>query len=155
MKHRTGNLLVGVKSGIILHQVNAQSVMGSGIAAEIRQRWPQVFHTYQAEMLKKWKVDDLPEQLGRVIPETVADGLHVFNLVGQRFYGRDGKRYTSYDALDTALGLTARLAAILEVPLTEIHHPLIGCGLGGGDWNVVKAIIEHRLGHETTLWTLT
>ena len=74
------------------------------------------------------------------------------NLFSQNYYGRDGRRYTSYDAIDTGL---RHLWDQLEPFHGGLHHPLFGCGLGGGDWNVVKAIIEHRLGHETTLWTLS
>ena len=43
--YKNGNLL---ESGcdIICHQVNCQKVMGSGIAKQIREKWPIVYYDY-------------------------------------------------------------------------------------------------------------
>ena len=43
-----GNLLDEVTTGCIIHQVNAQGVMGSGIAWAIRERYPQVWTDYSS-----------------------------------------------------------------------------------------------------------
>ena len=36
----------------------------------------------------------------------------------------------------------------------NVHHPMIGAGLGGGDWEVIQPIIENIIGFRTTLWVL-
>ena len=42
----TGDLF-DTKANVILHQVNCQGVMGSGIAAEIKRRFPQAYEDYK------------------------------------------------------------------------------------------------------------
>ncbi len=151
MKHTIGNI-AAVESGVIIHQVNCQGVMGSGVAAALRAKYPIIWEKY------KDRCDDNTDAgiptaalLGYAQLVQVGDYLWVCNLFSQNYYGRDGRRYTSYDALDT--GLKHLWDQIMPVH-GALHHPLLGSGLGGAEWNVVKAIIEHRLGHDTTLWTL-
>ena len=154
MKHVTGDITT-VERGVIVHQVNCQGVMGSGVAAALRAKYPIIWQKY------KDRCDDNTDAgiptaalLGYAQLVQVADALWVCNLFSQNHYGRDGRRYTSYDALDTGLH---HLWTQLQPIHGEIHHPLIGAGLGGGNWSVIKAIIEHRLSDgrgETTLWTL-
>lgn len=151
MKHQVGNLVQSVKSGLILQQVNCQGVMGSGIAKELRETYPVVWESYR-DLCDRAAPSTL---LGSAQLVQVTDTLYVANLFGQLHYGRDGKRYTSYDALDKALESLGRQLVDADLPLIDIHHPLIGCGLGGGYWSVVSGIILARLGDDTTLWTLT
>lgn len=151
MKHVIGNI-ASVKSGVIIHQVNCQGVMGSGVAAVLRARYPVIWEKYKERCDHNTDVGNPTAALlgyAQLVP--VADGLQVCNLFSQNHYGRDGRRYTSYDALDTGLH---HLATQLGPFVDSLHHPLIGAGLGGGSWSIIKAIIEHRLGHDTTLWTL-
>ena len=152
---QTGNLVEELKYGIILQQVNAQGVMASGIAKEIRAKWPAVWVAYSTLVTPSPEFGLNGQQhLGKISPVEVESNLWVVSIIGQQFYGRDGKRYTSYDALDVGLQQVARWVAETEFTHADIHHPLLGSGLGGGSWPVVKAIIEHRLGSDTTLWTL-
>jgi len=150
MKIVEGDLLAEVNEGLILQQVNAQGVMGSGFARAIFKRWPEVKELYQDVFLMN-QFHRGSDYMGRIQSIQVQPGLFVVNMVAQQFYGKDGKKYTSYDALHTCLSAIATLNAGQNLP---IHHPLIGCGLGGGYWPVVAEIIEHRLGADTTLWLL-
>lgn len=156
MNHQKGNLVSYVRRGVILQQVNAQGVMGSGIAKDIRERWPAVWEAYSAEVQPPRSVSPGrgAEHLGKVIPVQVEPDLWVYNLVGQQFYGRDERRYTSYDALDTALARAGQIARLTGLFHYDFHHPYMGCGLGGGYWPVVAALIEHHIGPDTTLWSL-
>jgi O-acetyl-ADP-ribose deacetylase (regulator of RNase III) len=43
--------LLEVKSGIICHQVNCIGAMGTGIALQIRNKWPVVFNDYKIQLL--------------------------------------------------------------------------------------------------------
>lgn len=166
MLQREGNLLDHVKAGIIVQQVNAQGVMGSGIAKSIRDKWPVVWEEY-SRVVRQSTIDMGAGYMGMIIPVEVEKNLWVVNIVGQQFYGREpgkrpGGRYTSYDALD--LGFQRLGAFALENMIVEdghytgypqIHFPLIGCGLGGGKWSVVQALIKDRLpGFHKFLWTL-
>jgi O-acetyl-ADP-ribose deacetylase (regulator of RNase III) len=151
MKKQIGNILEEVKDGFIIQQVNCQGVMGSGIAKAIRDKWPVVYTEYarifSGVSERYW---DASNFLGQVQIVNVTPTVAVINLFTQENYGRTGDRYTSYDALDTALKEVARLTEGL--PSSLFHHPTIGCGLGGGNWKVVSALIEQHLGPETTLW---
>jgi O-acetyl-ADP-ribose deacetylase (regulator of RNase III) len=156
---RTGSMLDEVTAGAILQQVNASNRMGSGLARAIMDRWPVVAREYhrlcnrQAPALPGETWDEAVDRLMGVAQEVeVAPGLWVVNLFGQAECGPDGAtyRYTSYDALDVALARAADWARSLGLPL---HVPMIGAGLGGGHWPVIRALIAHRLGDlDVTLW---
>jgi O-acetyl-ADP-ribose deacetylase (regulator of RNase III) len=152
MKLVRGNMLEELQGGgIIVQQVNCQGKMNSGFAKAIRDRWPTIF----AEYLDFCHLfESSAERLGHVCIVQVEPGLWVANIFGQEYYGRDPMRYTSYDALDTGFEKLHRWLVDAGVPSSFVHHPLVGCGLGGGHWPVVEAIINHRIGTDTTLWTL-
>jgi O-acetyl-ADP-ribose deacetylase (regulator of RNase III) len=154
-----GNMLEEVTQGVILQQVNAQGVMGSGIAKAIRDKWPRVWDEYNAWYL----ANDLVTRrlgttwlLGKSQLVEVEDGLFVANIVGQNQFYRQGEprgtRFTSYDAIDKAL---TDLSEVLQGLPVSLHFPLLGSDRGGGHWPIVKEIIKHRLsGFEQTLWLL-
>ena len=165
-----GNIVHEVKEGIIVQQVNAQGVMGSGVAKDIREKYPQVFEVYSRAVGPAYtQYQNGRHLLGMMIPVQVDTNLWVCNIVGQQFFGRDPHlqptgQYTSYDAL--AVGFKSlRHFALENFVLTEdlrwatrpvINFPLIGCGLGGADWNIVSSIIETCLpSFKKTLWVLT
>lgn len=146
-----GDLLQSVKYGVILQQVNAQNKMGSGFAKAVYEKYPAVKKAYH-EYFELFPLDQGTRALGQIQVIPVSEGLWVLNIVGQEFFGKDGKRYTSYDALDDGLSMVGEWLRTMNLPATKVHHPLLGCGLGGGHWPVVEALIEHRLGSNTTLW---
>jgi O-acetyl-ADP-ribose deacetylase (regulator of RNase III) len=149
--------ITSVSKGIIIHQVNAQGLMGSGVALALRRRYPSIFDDYAEEIKPRQPNHASALYMGRLIMSTVGENLRVAQIVGQQFCGSDGLKYTSYDALDA--GLT-HLADWIEtrvdngdMPAPHIHYPLIGAGLGGGNWEVIEQIIAHRLArYERTLW---
>ena len=155
MNHEIGNIVEGVKSGLILQQVNCQGVMGSGVAAAIRRRWPVVYDEYvQFVGRASNEFGQGAHLLGNMQVVSVEPGLSVVNLFSQQYYGRTGERFTSYDALDTSLAELRKFMDSRDIPQEDVHHPLIGSGLGGGNWPIISGIIQHRLGYHTTLWTL-
>lgn len=161
-----GNIVNEVKEGIIVQQVNAQGVMGSGVAKDIRDKWPVVWEEY-SRIVVPYPGDRGASVMGMMIPVQVDTNLWVCNVVGQQYYGREPNkqpygRYTSYDALANGLAKVNTFALenfIIEndwwMHRPTIHFPLIGCGLGGGDWRIVSRIIETQLnGFKKNLWVL-
>lgn len=61
----------------------------------------------------------------------------IVNMFSQDKYGRD-KRYTNYIAIEKAI---KELRKIYPSE-TIIAAYKIGCGLAGGNWNIVKEILE-------------
>lgn len=51
----------------------------------------------------------------------------------------DGKRYLSYDALYKCMENLKDACEYYQV--NEVAMPKIGCGLAGGNWEIVKEII--------------
>ena len=132
MKIVDGNIL-DVKSGIICHQVNSKGVMGAGLALAIKNKYPIVYKEY----MEVYNNGDL--LVGRVLHTEVSDGLYVANLCAQGMYGYGG-RFTDYEALEQCIESVRKFAIDNELP---IYFPFgIGCGLAGGDWDIVSGIIE-------------
>ena len=146
---KKGNLL---ESGCdyICHQVNCQGKMNSGIAKQIREKWPIVYHSY----LTKCNVTQTYPSvlLGDIQIVALYDDFlapefrqYVINLFAQDNYGYNGKRYTSYDAFWNCLNLIKR-----HVPKgSRIGFPKgIGCGLGGANWQVIETMIYEVLDND-------
>ena len=145
----------------ICHQVNCQGRMGSGIAKQIRERWPVVYKNYMAKI---YAVDEFVSktyggyengpntseillgdiQIVGLWEDYYATDFHqsVINMFAQQYYGYDGKRYTSYDAFWNCLNLIKQ-----TVPKgSTIGFPdHIGCGLGGANWEVILTMIKEVL----------
>jgi O-acetyl-ADP-ribose deacetylase (regulator of RNase III) len=129
----------------ICHQVNCQGVMRSGIAKQIRERWPEVYESYK-RLYDIDRYDGTYDLLDKIdISHIHNDNRHVINMFAQNLYGYDGGRYTSYDAFDICLRRIKN-----NVPHgSRIGFPKnIGCGLGGGNWKVISALIEEILGED-------
>ena len=153
VQYKTGNLL-DAPVDYICHQVNCQGRMGSGIAKQIKERWPIVYDQYIAafkereeEIVKlcgQWETQiDVSETfLGHLQQVPVSNTQTVINMFAQQWYGYDGKRYTSYDAFWACLGGIRD-----SVPKgSKIGFPMgIGCGLGGANWEVISTMIEEVL----------
>ena len=120
---------------IICHQVNCQGVMGSGLARQVRAKYPQVYAPYRAYCATG-------NALGTVLFVPVSDNNIIANIFGQDKYGRD-KQYTDYEALQTAFHRVAEVARERNLPIAIPYR--IGCGLGGGDWATVYKIIMTEL----------
>ena len=158
--YEIGNLLDS-NVDYICHQVNCQGRMGSGIAKQIKERWPVVYKNYMAkfdavdEFVSKTygRYENSPDTSEILLGDIQIVGLwedyyttdfhqSVINMFAQQHYGYDGRRYTSYDAFWTCLGSIAA-----SVPKgSKIGFPWkIGCGLGGANWAVILTMIEEVL----------
>lgn len=131
MKIIKGNIL-HVKDGYIFHQVNCLGVMGAGLALQIKQNFPSVFKHYQN--LVKQESGNL---LGKTQVVTVGDSLKIVNVFGQLKIGRN-ERQTDYDALERAFSSMSE-----EIKNSDkVYFPYgFGCGLAGGDWDIVSDLI--------------
>lgn len=135
-----GNLLEAPEP-IIVHGCNARGVMGSGVAKALRDKWPVIFDQYKEGC---GEVTDDPQSiLGAVLPVLVEENplKIVINAITQLDYGKDKKtRYVSYDAIDIVMYTLNNLDSRYTFAM-----PKIGAGLGNGNWEVIEAIINHRM----------
>lgn len=141
MIHMCAGNLLDSNVDWVVHQVNCQGKMGSGIASQIRGRYPIVYDRY-INYSDICKLGDA--QLVRLSNTTNHRG--VINLFSQEYFGYDGSRYTDYEAF--ARGLEAiKLYHDRGVIEGSIGFPYnIGCGLGGANWNIIYTMIKEILG---------
>ena len=144
-----GDVLKSVDS-VIVHCVNCQGVMGAGIAAQIKTRYPQAYDVYKETYANNLLV------LGSVsyayFPKTNDDGQKIIaNAAGQDKTGAH-VRQLDYDATRTCFFYINDAMRIFEreFGITTINFPLFGCGLAGGDWKTVAEIIEEEVNDRWT-----
>ena len=153
IEYRTGDLF-SEKHPFIAHGCNAHGIMGGGFALLIKNRYPEAFLRYQDIC----KLRDPIDCLGyvRTVPCKEPDGIGVttiLNCITQLNYGNDGRRYVSYDAVDDCMKLVGNNFQMKDCFGNRRHAfnddyiamPKIGTGLGGGEWSIIEAIINHRL----------
>ncbi len=144
--HRLDSDITKVTEGIIIHGCNAQGVMGSGVAKQLRAKYPDIYLDYLNGL-----EDCHPKaKLGAVFLSKVSGKLLVGNCITQEFYGRDGRKYVSYDALDLAASFVGHFA---KTQGETIHVPwLIGAGLGGGNLDICHQILESNFKDNTVVY---
>lgn len=151
-----GDLL---KSGadIICHQVNCQGVMGSGVAKQIKEKYPEAYEEY------KRLCDGYTDKaylLG--VAQRVCccdeDATIVCNLFAQENYGYNGKCFTDIKALRKCLEDVHSCYNRLRQGLFGVRIAMpykIGCVRGGANWEEVLAMIEEIFEDgEVELWRL-
>ncbi|MBO3795697.1 Appr-1-p processing protein [Bacillus subtilis] len=138
-----GNIL-DASEDIIVQQVNCKGVMGAGLAKAILNKYPNVKKEYQSFRnfhLNKGLTDK--DLLGLVNYVRVSDVKVIANIFGQvnikknRF---DNTVYTKTDALTRGLKEVKELSKQLNKSVAIPYG--IGCGLAGGDWNIISELIE-------------
>lgn len=149
MKRVVGDLIQLALEGrfdVIVHGVNAQCVMGSGIAKSIREAFPEA---YEADC-KTIKGDR--EKLGTIsFAEVHRNGrrIIVVNACTQ-FDFQGGGVKVDYEALDRCLTHVRSHFKDLR-----IGYPKIGAGLARGNWHRIALLIEKAfIGLDHTLVTL-
>jgi O-acetyl-ADP-ribose deacetylase (regulator of RNase III) len=104
----------------IAHGVNCRGVMGAGIAAQFRARYPKMYESYRRRCLRG---ELLP---GEVVPWKHDDGTVIYNLATQREPGPDAQPWMITAAVGRMI-----TEAVTDYGITEVGLPLIGCGIGG------------------------
>lgn len=139
IKYKIGDLL-DAEVDAIAHCCNTFCTMGNGIAPKIKKEWPEV---YAADYATR-KGDRT--KLGTFTKAVVEDGeFTIYNLYGQYGYSKrdSGIRDLDYDAIFDALDAMAD--DVIACGGKTVGLPFIGCGLAGGKWSVVEAMIEETL----------
>ena len=135
-----GNLIAYAQAGkfdLIVHGCNCQHVMGAGIAVEIKKAFPEA---YRADL-------NTPRgsrtKLGTIsvanVTQGVARPLIVVNGYTQFYYG-DRHLEFDYDAIRSVFNIVKQRFSGMK-----IGYPLIGCGLGRGEWPKISAIIDEEM----------
>jgi O-acetyl-ADP-ribose deacetylase (regulator of RNase III) len=138
IEYRKGDLFSYVPGyhTILAHGVNCQGVMGSGVAKTFKEKYPRAFDDY-LHFLKGYKDNYSYAPLGEVCFTDGWPNLTLASMFTPEFYGKDGKKYMSYEAFFNSF---RRVADHFEE--STIVMPKIGAGLGGGDWDIIEGLIN-------------
>jgi hypothetical protein len=131
-----GVLRTSDKKVVVLHCCNCHHKMGAGIAKYLRSVHPEV---YKADV-QQTKLSDRGK-LGTYSTAIIEPSFHILNCYGQYNYARHhGEINVDYDAIRSCLRRVA-----MSYNNWEMRMPKLGCDRAGGDWNIVKRIIEEEL----------
>lgn len=141
---------------IICHICNDIGAWGAGFVLALSKKWAYPEQFYRARQTYP---------LGHADILKVEDDIYVANMIGQHgvkiihggSYGANGAvkipdippiRYT---AVLNALSIVNEFAVKNNATL---HMPRIGCGLAGGEWKVIEAILKEIVTVDVTVYDL-
>lgn len=167
-KEIKGDLIALAKAGefdVIAHGCNCFCRMGAGIAPQMAaafgcdkftlERTTETVYqddfSYELPTFNKGNINKLGQidfvqkgiKSGRIFSgwDSNTKDIHKLTIVNAYTqYNHTGKQPLNYDALELCLYKIGHIFKGKKIGL-----PMIGCGLAGGDWNVVKPIIQDHL----------
>lgn len=134
IKDVTGDILCA-RTEALVNPVNCVGVMGKGLAAQFKRRFPHAFDLYASACAIS------AIRLGLV---TIYDAgnCYVVNFPTKGHW-RDKSKIS-----DIECGLLDLRAVVCSCEIRSIAIPALGCGLGGLKWDVVRAAIVDVFLHE-------
>lgn len=124
----------------IVHGVNCQDKIGSGLAKVLFTKWSEVKRQYHSHN-KNYKPEDLLGTIYKV------RNTPVINAYTQLYYGYDGQKYVNYNAVAMCFTELKKMRFV-----TPIAIPKIGCGLAGGNWTFMEQLINDTVGDKLEIW---
>ena len=112
------------------HGCNCAGAMGRGIALQFKHKFPQMYEQYKALCKTNKYV------VGDVFKYSYKDGV-IYNLGTQKTWWEKAE----LEYIEKSLCKMMQMAENDKV--TEIAMPAIGAGLGGGNWNEIKQVINN------------
>jgi O-acetyl-ADP-ribose deacetylase (regulator of RNase III) len=135
---KTGNLIDFIKNreaNAFLHIANCFHTMGGGIAKQLKENFPNV---YKADL--KTVFGDY-NKMGTISFAGLSGPYIIFNMYAQYHYG-SYKKQLNEDALICCLD---KVKYYVNKDKTIAYPYMMGCGLAGGDWEVVSKILAEKL----------
>lgn len=122
----------------IMHICNDIGAWGAGFVLALSKRWKK------PEMEYRKLKNSVGYALGDIQIVQVEKDLYVVNMIAQHgLRGTSNKPPVSYEHLEQCFDKFMQdISSLNEV---SVHMPKIGCGLGGGSWDIVEEIIDEHL----------
>lgn len=142
MKTIKGDIFNGEWDGLC-HCCNLHKTWGAGIVVPLKKKYPSA---YKADL----DSPDGDDKLGHFSYAAQLDGRVIFNLYGQVGIGNNGdplNRNCQYDFIFNSLLRVCQMITRVKKDRDKEYPfilalPKIGCGLAGGEWIIVEAIIK-------------
>ena len=136
MKEIKGNLFKHINEfDVVIHGCNCFSKMGAGFAKQIREKYPIAYEVDKNSSLSPNSKLGKITHTGHLTTPTIVNAYTQLNW--------QGKNNIDYDAVKSSMKHVKSNFAGKKMVM-----PLIGAGLAGGDWNIIKKIIEDELAGE-------
>lgn len=144
MKEVKGDLIYLAKQGhfdVIIHGCNCFNTMGSGIALQIQREFPEAYRvdcktlSGDTKKLGTYSYADVIIQY-KHFDQLTSSNLTIVNAYSQ-FYPGHNELKQNYNAIRTVFTKIKQ-----DYSGKRIGIPLLGAGLAGGDWKIIKSIIE-------------
>lgn len=116
----------------LVNPVNTVGVMGKGLAAEFKRRYPAMFLEYRRRCAAK---------------QLSVGELHLYKAVDKwvlNFPTKEHWRQPSQLAW-VLRGLECFVATFAAEGISSVAFPMLGCGAGGLDWRVVEPVMRRYL----------
>ena len=130
--YKTDGNIVDESADALVNTVNCVGVMGKGVAAEFKKRFPGNFEKYAAacseNKVKPGKMFIF--KTGQMFPS------YIVNFPTKQHW-RGGSRMEYVED-----GLKDLITKIKRRPIRSIAIPPLGCGFGGLKWSEVRPLIE-------------
>lgn len=153
---------------IIAHCCNDVGAWGSGFVVPLGNKYPNVkylygrwaksgfFHNDEGKnyttVPHNYQGIEYPFKLGQVqLVKTEINTVYVANMIGQRDCGYQtfqlGRRKIELPAIryDSIYECLCRLGMMCKALKAEVHCPMFGAGLAGGDWAVIEGMLNKLL----------
>jgi O-acetyl-ADP-ribose deacetylase (regulator of RNase III) len=142
---------------IIAHIVNDQGKWGAGFTRSLSANWPEAERDYRLWHRHRYEIQLDPHKgfglasvrytlvQGKWKPEggEPEPPVWIAHMVAQQgLIGWENKRPLRYDALGACL---REVGLFADLTKASVHMPKIGTGLAGGDWNIIKELINDAL----------
>ena len=141
------NKYLGINA--IAHSCNTRNIMGAGIAKQIKNRYPQAYEAdtkaYNTEYDKNgqyvhWLGKFSKAEINsKFLPDNKG---YIYNMYTQASVGEG--RQVSYEVFWQALKRVEQDLLMMDdgnLPVLGLPYQ-ISCGLAGGSWGIIKAIID-------------
>ena len=135
---------------VIAHSCNTRHIMGAGIAKQIKDRYPEAYEADWKAFNYEYDQDgQYVHWLGKFSKAEINDRKYIYNMYTQAGIGRG--REVHYEKFWQALKRVEQDLYETNVSKHEYDGsppPIIGlpygisCGLAGGNWGIIKAMIE-------------
>jgi len=128
---------------IIAHICNNVGAWGAGFVLAVSKRWNAPEIMYRGWYAGARRENEKEFNLGEIQIVRAEDNIWVANMIAQdNIHSKKGAPPIRYGAVRECLRLLTGKAKDMTA---SIHMPRIGCGLAGGEWHRIEAIINETL----------
>ena len=136
---------------VIAHIVNDKTPnWGAGFSVALKKKWPVA----QEDFIRWTDESKSHLMLGNTHQTQLSEDLTAYHMIAQHGYGPSPKPRIRYIHLKTCLD---KLAEFALGHAATVHMPRIGTGHAGGQWNIVRELVDEglvRRGVEVTVYEL-